>query len=112
MRRLPDPWREDIIVTDVNADGLPDIVIGGTDAVSVLLQNPATAGSFLAASNYAVQDANQLAIADVNGDGRVDIVIATGPTHPSVNGVITNNPGALLQSATAPGTFAALQDLP
>jgi FG-GAP-like repeat len=103
---------QDIIVTDVNADGLPDIVIGGTAAVSVLLQNPATAGSFLAASNYAVQDANQLAIADVNGDGRVDIVIATGPTHPSVNGVITNNPGALLQSATAPGTFAAPQVLP
>jgi hypothetical protein len=103
---------QDIIVTDVNADGLPDIVIGGTEAVSVLLQNPATAGSFLAASSYAVKDANQLAIADLNGDGRVDIVITTGPTHPSVNGVITNHPGVLLQSATAPGSFAALQDLP
>jgi FG-GAP-like repeat len=103
---------EDIIVTDVNGDGLPDIVIGGTDAVSVLLQNPALPGSYLAASNYAVQNANQLAIADVNADGLLDIVIATGPTHPVVNGVISTHPGVLLQSATAPGTFAALQDLP
>jgi len=103
---------EDIIVTDVNGDALPDIVIGGTGAVSVLLQNPASAGTFLAASNYSVQDANQLAIADVNADGLLDIVIATGPTHPLVNGVITNHPGVLLQSATAPGSFAALQDLP
>jgi hypothetical protein len=103
---------EDIIVTDVNGDGLPDIVIGGTGAVSVLLQNPAAPGTFLAASNYTVQDANQLAIADVNADGLLDIVIATGPTHPMIGGVITNHPGVLLQIAAAPGTFAALQDLP
>ena len=78
----------------------------------MLLQNSAAPGTFLAASSYAVQHANQLAIADVNGDGLLDIVIATGATHPTVNGVISNSPGVLLQSATAPGTFAALQDLP
>lgn len=103
---------QDIVVADVNGDGLKDIIIGGSNAVDVLLQNPATAGTFLAASSYAVQDANQIAIADVNGDGLLDIVIATGVTHPMVNGVITNGPGVLLQSATAPGTFTALQDFP
>jgi hypothetical protein len=103
---------QDIIVTDINGDHLPDIIIGGGNAVSVLLQNPAAAGSFFAATNYPVQNANQLAISDVNADGLLDIVIATGATHPLVNGVITNNPGVLLQSATAPGTFTALQDLP
>jgi hypothetical protein len=108
----PGSLAQDIIVTDVNADGLPDIVIGGTNAVSVLLQNPAAPGTFFAASTYAVQNANQIAIADVNGDGLLDIVIATGATHPLVNGVIINNPGVLLQSATAPGTFGPLQDLP
>jgi hypothetical protein len=101
-----------IVVADVNGDGRPDIVIGGDDAVSVLLQDPTKAGTFLAATNYPVQDANQIAIADVNGDGLVDIIVGTGLTHPSVGGVITNNPGVLLQSATAPGTFTALQDLP
>jgi hypothetical protein len=103
---------QSIVVADVNGDGLPDIVIGGSTAVSVLLQNPASAGTFLAVASYPVQDANQVAIADVNGDGLVDIVIATGATHPTVNGVITNGPGVLLQSAAAPGTFTALQDLP
>jgi hypothetical protein len=107
----PGSLAQDLMVTDVNADGLPDIVIGGTNAVSVLLQNSAAPGTFLAASSYAAQHANQLAIADVNGDGLLDIVIATGATHPTVNGVITNNPGVLLQSAAAPGTFTALQDL-
>ena len=101
-----------IIVTDVNGDGLPDIVIGGDSAVTVLLQNPAAAGTFLAATNYAVSNANQIAIADVNGDGLVNIVIGTGPTQPTVGGVITNHPGVLLQNAAAPGTFAAVQDFP
>ena len=101
-----------IIVTDVNGDGFPDIVIGGDNAVTVLLQNPAAKGTFLPATNYAVSNANQIAIADVNGDGLVDIVIGTGPTQPTVNGVITNHPGVLLQNATAPGTFGAVQDFP
>jgi len=103
---------EDIVVTDVNGDGLKDIVIGGTASVDVLLQNPAAAGTFLAAASYAVEDANQVAIADVNGDGLLDIVVATGVSHPMLNGVISNSPGVLLQSAAAPGTFTTLQDLP
>jgi hypothetical protein len=112
----PGSLAQDIAVADVNGDGRLDIVIGGTNAVSVLLQNAAAPGTFLAATNYAVQNANQIAIADVHDSnlvtGQVDIVVATGATHPTVNGVITNNPGVLLQSATAPGTFTALQDLP
>jgi hypothetical protein len=112
----PGSLAQDIAVKDVNGDGLPDIVIGGNEAVSVLLQNPATAGTFLAASNYPVQDANQIVIADVHDSylvaGLPDIIVATGPTHPVVNGVITNHPGVLKAVTTAPGTFAALQDLP
>jgi hypothetical protein len=100
-----------IIVTDVNGDGLPDIVIGGTSAVSVLLQNPAAPGTFLAATNYPVSYANQIAVADVNGDGLLDIILGSGPTQPVVGGVITNHPGVLLQVAGAPGTFSAVQDL-
>jgi hypothetical protein len=103
---------QSIVVADVNGDLLPDIVIGGSSAVTVLLQNPAAAGSFAAATNYPVSNANQVALADVNGDGRIDIVTATGATHPIVNGIYTNTPGVLLQVASAPGTFAALQTLP
>jgi hypothetical protein len=103
---------QSIVVADVNGDGHPDIVIGGSNAVSVLLQVPATPGTFGAASNYTVSNADEIAVADVNGDGLVDIVTATGATQPLVNGVYTNSPGVLLQSASAPGTFATLVDLP
>lgn len=108
----PGSLAQSIIVTDVNGDGHPDIIIGGSNSVSVLLQNAATPGTFLAASNYAAVNSNQIAVADVNGDGHPDIIVATGVSHPIQNGVVTNNPGVLLQSASSPGTFGALQDLP
>jgi hypothetical protein len=100
-----------IVVTDVNGDGHPDIVIGGSAAVSVLLQDATKPGTFLAASDYAVSNANEVAIADVNGDGLLDIIITTGATQPLVNGVYANTPGVLLQNASSPGTFAPLANL-
>jgi len=108
----PGSLAQSIVVTDINGDGHPDIVIGGTNAVSVLLQNASSPGTFMAAANYAVMNSNQIAIADVNGDGHPDIIVATGLSQTIVNGVITNNPGVLLQNAASPGTFGALQDLP
>ncbi|MGB6306637.1 MAG: VCBS repeat-containing protein [Steroidobacteraceae bacterium] len=108
----PGSLAKSIVVIDVNADGHPDIVIGGTTSVSVLLQNAASPGTFSPAVNYAVQFANQIAVADVNGDGHLDIVVGTGPSHPIENGVTTNNPGVLLQNAASPGTFGPLQALP
>jgi hypothetical protein len=102
---------QSIVVIDVNGDGLPDIVIGGTSAVSVLLQDATAPGTFLPATNYPVTNANQIAVADANGDGLVDIIVATAPTQPTVGGVITNQPGVLLQIAGAPGTFSAVQNL-
>ena len=108
----PGSLAQSIVVTDINGDGHPDIVIGGTNAVTVLLQNASSPGTFMAAANYAVMNSNQIAIADVNGDGHLDIIVATGLSQTIVNGVITNNPGVLLQNAASPGTFGALQDLP
>ena len=101
-----------IVVMDVNGDALPDIIVGGTTATSVLLQNAATRGTFLPATSYATPNANEIAVADVNGDGKPDIVVATGPAQTISNGVAANVPGVLLQSATTPGTFGALQALP
>ena len=103
---------QSIVVADVNADGHPDIVIGGSTELSVLLQVAAAPGTFSAASNYPVTQASEIAVADVNGDGLVDIVVPVGISHPIVSGIITNNPGVLLQVSAAPGTFGAVQDLP
>jgi hypothetical protein len=103
---------QSIVVADVNGDGHPDIVIGGSTVVNVLLNNASAPGTFLAAASYATTNATQVAIADVNGDGLVDIVVPVGVSHPLVSGVYTNNPGVLLQVAGSPGTFAAEKDLP
>ena len=60
------------VVADVNGDGYPDIVTGGYDGATVLLNDskgnftptPSTAGSF----------AGNIRIADLNGDGIPDLV--------------------------------------
>ncbi|HEY4342526.1 MAG TPA: VCBS repeat-containing protein [Steroidobacteraceae bacterium] len=103
---------QSISVADVNGDGLLDVVIGGSNAVSVLLQASGSPGTFQAAANYAAVDANEIALADINGDGRSDIVVGTGPVQPAQDGMIANQAGVLLQNATVPGTFTALQTLP
>src|SRR6185437_7456471 len=108
----PGSLAQAVVVADVNGDGHPDLVIGGTNAVSVLLQDPAPPGTFMAAVSYSVTDANEIAVADVNGDGLPDVVVATGPMQQQVNGVTPNLAGVLLQSSTAPGTFGTLQALP
>jgi hypothetical protein len=103
---------QSIVIADVNGDGKPDIVIGGSQVVNVLLQSATTPGMFLTAASYPVTNANEIAVADVNGDGLVDIVVPAGVSHPIVSGIVTNNPGVLLQVAGSPGTFSALKDLP
>jgi hypothetical protein len=51
-------------------------------------------------------------VSDINGDDKLDIVVSNGVTYPMQGGVSTTHPGVLLQSATTPGTFGVLQDLP
>jgi hypothetical protein len=103
---------QSILLRDLQGTGKLDIVIGGQKFVTVLLHDPANPGKFLPANIYPAAGANEIAIADINGDGKPDIMVSNGVTFPMQGGVATTHPGVLLQSATTPGTFGALQDLP
>jgi hypothetical protein len=98
-------------VADLDVDGRPDVVIGGSSAIAVFLQDSAHAGTFKPAVTYPVSFADAVAVADVDEDGHPDIVTNNGVSAPIVNGVMTVVPGVLYQDPAHPGTFLALQDL-
>ena len=101
-----DPWR--MTAADLNGDGLTDLAVASTtgNAISVLFQDVTQAGSFLAARTFDSDPAPyQVAAADMNGDGRLDMVAA----------VQANPPGGvslLLQNPLLPSDFAAPVNLP
>ncbi|HZU98222.1 MAG TPA: VCBS repeat-containing protein, partial [Planctomycetota bacterium] len=90
-----------VITADLNGDGLRDLVVANQhgNTVSVLLQDPASPSSFLPATNYATGvGPSGVAIADLNGDGRPDLVV------PNLgDGTVQ----VFLQDPAHPGSFLA-----
>jgi FG-GAP-like repeat len=103
-----------IAVRDLDADGHPDVVTGGSDGVRVFLQDPTSPGNYLASNHYsAPMTADGVAIADVDDDGRPDIISSSG-TSCSLNsdGLCKRTPpGVLYQDPSTPGHFFQMQDL-
>src|SRR5580704_7076222 len=62
---------QSILLRDLQGTGKLDIVIGGQKFVTVLLHDPANPGKFLPAGIYTAPGANEIAIADINGDGKL-----------------------------------------
>jgi len=99
---------QSVKIADVNGDGLPDLIVAdlgpgsdgtGTAGVSVLLQDATHRGSFLAPVMYPTPgSAIDVAVGDLNGDGKPDLVVANLAPAP------TGSVSVLLQGTT-PGTF-------
>jgi hypothetical protein len=94
----------DLKLFDINLDGKLDIVTanGLGNNVSIALQDANNPGQFAAATNVSVgSNPVSVALADLNGDGKPDIVTAN-------NGVFGSDVGSvsvLLQDAANPGMF-------
>src|SRR5438874_10137456 len=89
-----------IVATDLNNDGIPDLLVANakSNAVEVFLGK--TKGQFTPAGKYAIGSTPTAMIsADFNGDGNADIAIAS-ETGDSVNILFGNGDGSLQTPVT------------
>jgi hypothetical protein len=101
-----------IAIGDLDGDGKPDVALAtsGSEAVTVLRNTttgpgPFTAGSFAPRVRLPVEDSPyDVAITDVDGDGKPDLVVGNARNSVSIVSVLRNvsTPGTLTPASFAP----------
>lgn len=106
-------YAESVAVADVNGDGKTDLVVANecadnscTSSLGVLLGNGD--GTFQAAVSYSsgAQYASFVAVSDVNGDGKLDLVVTNGCVNcvSGTVGVLLGNGNGTFQTAVIYGS--------
>jgi hypothetical protein len=79
-RAYPTEWSPDpIAVGDLNGDGVPDLAGAGWEVVSVMINRGD--GSFGRGVEYEAKGASDLALGDLNGDDKLDVVVVNEPVN-------------------------------
>ena len=95
-----------VVIGDFNLDGKPDLAVanGPTNTVDILL-GKWRLETFLAATNFpaTVTDANALAVADFNGDGKPDLAV-TGLTGSTLGVFLGVGDGTFTAAPSSPYT--------
>ena len=104
------PASSDVAVADVNGDGAPDIVLANKDGRNqIYLGNPSSPGAFVGAPlmfGAPTDVSKDVEIADVDGDGALDLVVANDGQP---NKVYYGDPALAAGSAPTYGTDPALE---
>jgi hypothetical protein len=68
----------EVVVADVDVDGLVDLVVASDDSVAVLRGNGD--GTFRAAERFGAQLSPAIQVVDLDGDGQRDVALAATPS--------------------------------
>jgi hypothetical protein len=69
---------QEIVISDLDFDGLPDIATATSEGVYLLRQNGVATGEFLAAMALSTTNSGTVASGDLNGDGFPDLIFDDG----------------------------------